>query len=210
MSSAITTERITATSPRLKAKIAGVVYLLAVLTAAFIEIFFRGGLSVAGSFIAVLGMIAVTLPFYDILGPINRTLCSLALSFNLLGLVFEALRLQPRGVNIAVVFDGFYCILIGYLVLKSTHLPRILGVLMASGGLGWLTFLSPPLANYLSPYNLAFGLLGEASVCLWLLVLAADIQSWKKYIGATEVWRRQPPSAADMGLRTFSKSMTNL
>jgi len=210
MSTTLTMERIAAAPPRRRAKIAGVVCLFAVLMAAFAEIFFRGGLSVAGSFIAVLGMIAVTLPFYDILGPINRTLCSLALSFNLLGLVFEALRLQPRSVNIAVLFDGFYCILVGYLVLKSTHLPRILGVLMALGGLGWLTFLSQPLANYLSPYNLAFGLLGEASVCLWLLVLAADVQSWKKCIGTTEGWRRKPPSAADMSLRTFSKSMTNL
>ena len=63
--------------------------------------------------------------------------------------------------NIAIVFDGFYCILIGYLVFTSAFLPRMLGALMALGGLGWLTFLSSPLANYLSPYNLAFGLLGE-------------------------------------------------
>jgi len=41
---------------------------------------------------------------------------------------------------------------------------------MALGGLGWLTYLSNPLVNHLSPYNLASGLLGEASVFLWLLV----------------------------------------
>jgi hypothetical protein len=48
--------------------------------------------------------------------------------------------------------------------------PRFLGVLMAVGGLGWLTLLSSTLANYLSPYNLAFGILGEGLVCLWILV----------------------------------------
>jgi len=37
-------------------------------------------------------------------------------------------------------------------------------------GLGWLTLLSLPVANYLSPYNLAFGLLGEGAVCLWALL----------------------------------------
>jgi hypothetical protein len=61
-------------------------------------------------------------------------------------------------VNIAIVFNGFYCLLIGYLIFRSMFLPRILGALMAFAGLGWLTFLSTPLANHLSPYHLASGL----------------------------------------------------
>jgi hypothetical protein len=44
---------------------------------------------------------------------------------------------------------------------------RILGVLMALAGLGWVTCLSPPLAHYLSPYNLALGILGQKSLMLW-------------------------------------------
>jgi hypothetical protein len=60
-----------------------------------------------------------------------------------------------------VVFDGFYCLLIGYLIFRSTFLPRILGALMAIAGLGWLTYLSPPLAKSLSPSNLALGILGK-------------------------------------------------
>jgi hypothetical protein len=39
-------------------------------------------------------------------------------------------------------------------------------------GLGWLTLLSSPLASNLSPYNLALGILGEGSVCLWILMMA--------------------------------------
>jgi hypothetical protein len=35
----------------------------------------------------------------------------------------------------------------------SALLVTGLGVLMAFAGLVWLTFLSPPLANYLFPYN---------------------------------------------------------
>jgi len=180
MSTTLTMQRIAITSPRFKARIAGALYLLSVLAAAFAEMLVRGGLNVAGSLIAVFGMIVVTLLFYGTLSPVNRGLCLLAASFNLVGLIFELLRVQPQGVNIAIVFDGFYCILIGYIVLKSTSGPRILGVLMALGGLGWLTFLSPELANYLSPYNLAFGLLGEGSVFLWLLVAGVNVQPWSE------------------------------
>ncbi len=170
MGTAAMTNRIAGASPRFEDRVAGVLFVLSVMTAAIIEIFVRGGLNLAGGLIAVSGMIAVTLFCYDTLSPVSRSLSLFAASFNLTGLAFEALRFQPQGVNIAVVFDGFYCILIGYLVFRSACLPRILGVLMALGGLGWLTFLSSALANYLSPYNLAFGVLGEGLVCLWILV----------------------------------------
>jgi hypothetical protein len=179
MSSAVMTKRIARTSPRFKAsglrtQIAGVIYLLTVVAAAFAEIFIRGRLNIAGALMVVLAMIAVTLLFCDILNPLNRRLSLLAASFNLVGLAFEVLRLQPRGANIAVVFNGFFCILIGCFVFRSTSLPRIVGGLMVLGGLGWLTFLSLPVANYLSPYNLAFGLLGEGAVGLWILLMEVN------------------------------------
>jgi Domain of unknown function (DUF4386) len=179
MNAAVMTERMAAASPRFKVKIAGVLYLLSVLTAAFAEIVIRGSLNVAGGLIAISAMVAVTLLFYDNFSPVIRSLSLLAAFFNLVGLTFEVLRLQPQGANIAIVFDGFYCILVGYIVFGSTFVPRILGALMAVGGLGWLTFLSSPLANYLSPYNLALGLLGEGSVCLWLLVAGVNAQRCK-------------------------------
>jgi hypothetical protein len=80
------------------------------------------------------------------------------------------LELNTQAGNICVVFFGVYCLLIGYLIFRSAFLPRILGALMAIAGLGWLTFLSPPLANHLSPYNLVLGFLAELSLMLWLLV----------------------------------------
>ena len=70
--------------------------------------------------------------------------------------------------------------LIGYLIFRSTFLPRILGVLMAFAGLGWLTYLSNPLVSYLSPYNLACALLAEASVFLWLLVMGVNAPKWQE------------------------------
>jgi Domain of unknown function (DUF4386) len=184
MSATVMMERIADVSPRFKARMAGVLYFFSLLTAGITETFIHGRFDYAGGYIAILGMIAVTLIFYDIFKPVNRGLSLLAGCFAFVGLTFEALRLQPQGVNIALVFHGFYCMLIGYLIFKSIFLPRVLGVLMAFAGLAWLTFLSNPLVNYLSPYNLASGLLGDVSVFLWLLVIGLNVQRWKEQASA--------------------------
>ena len=43
-------------------------------------------------------------------------------------------------------------------------------VLLAIAGSGWMTYLSPPLANYLFlPYIAAASALGELPLLLWLL-----------------------------------------
>jgi hypothetical protein len=55
---------------------------------------------------------------------------------------------------------------------------------MAFAGLGWLTFLSTPLADYLSPYNLASGLLWEGLVMIWLCVMGVNVQRWKEQASA--------------------------
>ena len=136
MSPAVIKERIAEASPRFKARIAGVLSLLSLLTAAFTELFVRGKLNIAGGLIAIAGMVGVTLLLYDLFKPVNRSLSLLAASFNFVGLTFEALRCQPHGVNLAIVFAGFSCLLIGYLILSSTFLPRILGALMACAGFG--------------------------------------------------------------------------
>jgi hypothetical protein len=183
---AVLTKRIAEASPRFKARFAGVLSLLSLLTASFTELFVRGKLNIAGGLIAVSAMVVVTLLLYDIFKPVNRSLSLLAASFNFVGLTFEALRWQPHAVNIAIVFAGFSCLLIGYLIFRSTFLPRILGALMALAGLGWLTYLSPALAHYLSPYNLALGVLGQESVMLWLLLMGVDVQQWKEQARAAE------------------------
>jgi uncharacterized protein DUF4386 len=176
-------KRIAEASPRLKARIAGALYLLSVLTAVFGEFFVRR-LEIAADLIAVSGMVAVTLLLYGIFKPVNRGLSLLAASINLVGLTCGALRWNPRGVDLPVVLNGFACLLIGYVIFRSTFLPRILGALKVFAGLGWLTYLSPPLVNHLSPYNLASAILAEASVFLWLLVMGVNEQRWKEQASA--------------------------
>lgn len=194
MSTAVRMERIQGVSPRFVARAAGGFYVLSVATAVFAEFFAPGKL---GDFAAIVVpiscQVAVTLLVYVLFQPVNRRLCLLAVLLNLVGLGFEALRWQPRGMNIAMVFHGFYCLLLGYLIFRSTFLPRILGLLMGFAGLVWLGYVSPLLTSRLAPYNSALGILGEASPMLWLLVMGVNVQCWKKLASTARIGDRSAP-----------------
>jgi len=94
------------------------------------------------------------------------------------------LKVNDHGAGVALAFFGFYALLTGYLIFRSTFLPRILGVWSAVAGLGWLTFLSPTLGYRLFPYLAALGLLGAAALILWLLVFGVNEQRWKEQASA--------------------------
>ena len=187
MSAAGVMGRIAEASPRSKARMAAALYFFSLLTAASGELLLHGRLGIAAGLVAVVSMMALTLLFYDIFKVVNRSVCLLAAFSNLVGLCFEAVRWNPRGVDIALVFDGVFCILIGYLILRSIFMPRILGVLMVIAGLGWVTYLSPVLAHEESPYNLASGLLGEGLVMLWLLVMGVNAERWREQADGARV-----------------------
>jgi hypothetical protein len=97
------------------------------------------------------------------------------------------LKLYSQAYSIALVFFAFFSLVIGYLIFKSTFLPRILGVLMVVAGLSWLTFLSPSLgAKYLHPYLVAAGS-GEGLLILWLLVFGVNAARWKAQASAAAI-----------------------
>lgn len=93
-------------------------------------------------------------------------------------------QLYGRAFDIYLVFFGFWCVLIGYLIFRSTFLPRILGILETVAGLCWLTFLWLPLAQYLSPYNQALAGLGEIALMLWLLLRGVNADRWNEQADA--------------------------
>src|SRR5208282_2080446 len=177
-------------SPRPRARITGAVYLLYFLTAIFAETVIGRGRQVAYdgvNLIAYAFYITVTLLFYYMFKPVDMSLSLLAALFSLAGCANELLRLfhvNPYKIN-SLVFFGPFCLLIGYLIFRSTFLPRILGVLMMLAGVGWLIFLSP-LASHLIPYLKVLGFVAELSLCLWLLVKGVNVERWKEQASAAE------------------------
>src|SRR5260370_34413655 len=113
-------------------------------------------------------------------------------------LAYIFLKLYSQAYTIALVFSGFFTLLIVYLSLKSPFLPRILGVLMAVSGMGGLTFLAPPFGAKYFPYILAADI-GEVLLILWLLVKGVNEQRWKEQASAAGGWRAQRPTEARQG-----------
>jgi len=238
------TERIAEASPRLRPRMAGVLYLIAGMTFSYAdgsvggkivvysdgaatahnilanEMLFRLGF--AAALISAVCYITVTLFLYDMFKPVNRSVSLLAAFFSLMGCTIQALsslfhlaplvvlggeqylgvfkveqlqalaltflRLRAQASSIYMVFFGWYCLLIGYVIFRSTFLPRILGVFMAIAGLSYQLFLSPPLASYLFPYVVKpAGALGELSLILWLLVIGVNAQRWKEQASAAGI-----------------------
>ena len=90
------------------------------------------------------------------------------------------LNINDQTAGIALAFFGVSTFLNGYLIFQSSFLPRILGVLSILGGLGWLTFIYPPLGNQLFLYILPVALVGSLSQIAWLLLKGVNVEWWQK------------------------------
>lgn len=227
-------------SPRLKARIAGVLYVVIIVLALFApfpvapswlvhdelsasldrmlvskSLYSLGGIA---ELITCACDVGVALIFYELLKPVNKSIALLALFFRLAyvaiasanvlnhfapllimsspgglaafkpeqlrSLAATFLRLHTIGFDIALVFFGFHCVIVGYLFFRSTFFPRFLGALLALAGLFYLantfaSFLSPALAVRLVHYDLVLGA-GEVLSALWLLVIGVNDQRWKE------------------------------
>jgi uncharacterized protein DUF4386 len=233
-------ERIAETSSRLKARIAGGLYLSGILNLVAGTVI--GGLVVkgdaaatahniltheasyrlafAGDIVTVPCYIAVSVLYYDLFKPVNRSIALLGAFFGLAGSTMWALNdffylgplvvlggahssnaadplqalallflnVHSQGSNIVMVAFGFHVILVGYLIFRSTFLPRFLGVWLAIAGVCYLTnsfanFLSPEFATHLLPYILFPGAV-EIVLALWLLVRGVNVQRWEEQASA--------------------------
>jgi hypothetical protein len=157
-----------------------------VLTALFYDLFqpVNGTLSLTAAFLHLVGLAILGFASLLQLAPLvvleGGHYLTVFKPEQVQALAYVFLQLTTQAGNAFLAFFGLYCILIGYLIFRSTFLPRLIGVFMALAGLGYLTFLSPPLAAYLSPYNLAPAALGEGSLMLWLLVVGVNPRLWKE------------------------------
>ena len=224
-------------APQLKARMAGLLYLVIMIGGAFGEIFVRGPLIVSGDAVATahnilaserlyrlggvsdiatfLCDVAVAALLYELLKPGGRTLAVLAAFFRLVygavmgalavavfvpltvlkggglialtaaqreALAYLSLKIHGLGFNIALIFFGLHCLLIGILIARSRFLPFILGILLALAGacyiLNSLIDLLAP-GHDLSTYLLLPGFIAEASLTLWLLAVGVNVEKWR-------------------------------
>lgn len=99
-------------------------------------------------------------------------------------LAYLSVKLYGYGFGIGLIFFGFACLVYGYLLFRSGYFPRALGVLMAIAGLSYLTnsftlLLAPTYAATIFPI-LVLALIGETSLCLWLIVKGVNVEQWHK------------------------------
>jgi Domain of unknown function (DUF4386) len=99
-----------------------------------------------------------------------------------------SLKSHSYGFGVSLTFFGCFCLVVGYLIFRSTYLPRALGILMQIAGLSYLTnsftlVLAPALTNRLLPAILLPSFVGEASLCLWLLMKGVNVPKWQEQIG---------------------------
>lgn len=223
-------------SPRRTARLTGLFFLLTILIGVLAQAFISERLIISGNagrtaanilsnesmfrlgftlyLIEMSCQIAMTVLFYRLLAPVNKTVALLGLVFGLVGCtiktlsrlfyfvpllvlkgaayssVFETAQVQAlalllldvndRGAAIALAFFGFENVLEGWLMIKSTYFPRVLGIMSVIGGLGWLTFLSPSLGYRLFLYVAGVGLLFSLVTIGYLLAVGLNEQRWRQ------------------------------
>jgi Domain of unknown function (DUF4386) len=241
-------------SPGLKARIAGGLYLVIIITGVFADLVVherlvvdRDAAATAANIlaheslyrsggVAILIMLvcdtAVSLILYQLLKPVSKTLSALAALFRLIDvaiiavgslehfaalillkgtqslpgfradqlqdLAFASLNFYSQNFNVGMVFFAFACLLLGYLICRSTFLPWMTGMLMAVAGLCYLAnsfafFVYPPLAQLIYPYVLVPCFVGELVLSLWLLVIGVNSRRWEEQAkgAASAAWSQE-------------------
>src|SRR6266566_2653285 len=132
---------------------------------------------IAAELFLLICTVALLLILYALLRPVSRDLALLAVFINLISIGLEA------ATTMRLIEALFPLGNAGYLNFRSGYLPKTIGVLMQIAGVCYLTnsfalILSPAVANRLFPAILVPAFIGEASLCLWLLVKGVNIEKW--------------------------------
>ena len=172
------------TSPRLEARITGVLYLLNLLTGVAAMVLIgrkQQGAGDAMNLVASILYTAVTLLLWHLLRNVNSWVSSVAAVVSLLGCWLPLARYENAYPPLHItnfLFFGIYCLLIAYLIFHSHFMPNIVGALMACAGVCWLTTLSLHLTHVLGPVPLGIGLLGEGTLIVYLMWFGLNEERW--------------------------------
>jgi Domain of unknown function (DUF4386) len=107
-----------------------------------------------------------------------------ALSEQLQAQVMMSLESFNYGWQIGLVFFGCHLLVLGYVMMKSSYVPKVLGVLLLVAGFaytidGFAHFLLPNYTDYKTLFLLMValpGTIGELSLCFWLLLKGGKAQ----------------------------------
>lgn len=224
------------TSPLVRARVAGALYLLANILAPFTLLYLpsrfivRGDVAatagniidsvrlfrfgVVGNLFTFIANIFLALALYQLLKVVSRNIASLMVILFLVGvpigvlnelnqlavlqllsgaeylkaypvnqlqaLAYLSLRLHSYGLLIAHIFFGLWLLPMGYLVIKSGFIPKIVGVLLVIAGLGYVIQSFAAFLGYDVNIILFTGL-GELVFLLWLLIKGVNVEQWKKH-----------------------------
>jgi hypothetical protein len=102
-------------------------------------------------------------------------------------LALASLRQFEYGFDIALVFFGVDCLVIGWLILRSTFMPRLLGALLALAGLAYLvnSFARLAYPAFDAPFDILIpAYVAEIALCLWLIVMGVNAAKWREQAAA--------------------------
>jgi len=144
-------------------------------------------ISLLGAFFSIVGCAIGTVSCLLFLAPLGVLKGGLSTGGFTIGQLqdqaLNLLTLSLQANDIGLVFFGFHVITVGYLIRRSTFLPRVLGTLLFATGVCYLTnsfasFLALPFKAYLMPVVGLGGLLGEGALTGWLLVKGVNAGRW--------------------------------
>jgi hypothetical protein len=109
------------------------------------------------------------------------------------------LDLQHYGYAIAGIFFGLWLVPLGYLAFKSGMFPKVLGIVLVVGGVGYLfdtlaVFVAPDLTAIIHPVAALLGLVAEVSLLVYLLV--KGVRSPRPTDGPSSVAPTRVPATA--------------
>ena len=102
-------------------------------------------------------------------------------------LAFMFWKLNGRSDQFYLVFFGLWCFLTGYLIFRSSFMPKVIGILLSIDGLGWMMFVYPPLGSSLFTFIAIAAGLAEIPLLLWLLIMGVNPQRWNDQAAAAGI-----------------------
>lgn len=96
-----------------------------------------------------------------------------------------SLRAHEICFNISMIYFAGACLVEGYLIFKSGFLPGAIGILMQLAGVAYLAIslsdmFAPAIERLIIPAAFIPVLVGEVSLCLWLLVMGVNVERWQQ------------------------------